>query len=954
MAQKITAILEVKDKGSVEIKQFGKTVKKEFDKSAKSVDKFKRSTDSATKSLESSIKQLALLTAATAGVTKLAKSFITTARETENFKVRLKVLLGSVEESNRLFKSMNEYASQVPFTFQDIMTSATQLAGVLGGSVNEVNKWIPLIGDLAAATGLSIRQTTEQVSRMLSAGAASADLFRERGVLAMLGFTAGVSYSVEETRRKLFEAWNSSTSMFKGATQEMANTWDGLMSMISDQWTKIMQNIADAGVFDALKDSLRVILELTGNVAVESEKAGSGFEKVAESIRAVNSFVRENKELLSGIIEILSLIAIVWIGGKILSALKLVIAAVSKLSLGFRTIFLFFKSIPKEITAIHRGTLTIGTVLINWKTLLSHIMTYFKLIRLSVYYLVYKLLAELVSTMLEAKKVTGDYFDVWDIGVRKIGSLWEHVRHLFSVGLINLLKGIEQTLDILLYKPLEAFIQKLINDLNYVISLLNKLPGVSIDQVGEYRQSTLADYTQADKLIEAEAKRHAEALKQIQEDYLQSPTGRLSQVRGVARSIVGDIRGKTDGTDNGGGGGDVNPQVLEKQKDAIRKMQEEISRIKNDARTHDLEMLKQWYEEQKALLQGHTEGMLTLEEAYRMKRMEIIGSHASLEQEEHTKALEESLKANEEWAEQAIKIQEDYQEMYETVTEKIKTSDMDKYEKAIYLAKKEYQEKIKLLKKWLDAAAISNKEYVDMSKKLYEQLAKDLKAIDDERIEDMTKKWKEAGKAIDETMSQSLADVLTGTKSWSDAMMEILNQVIAKLIELGTQQLMISAGMSAPSGGDSGGGLFGGLFGAVGGAVGGLFGGGDMWMGSDGMLGLGFKHGGITPKIPGAADGNVFNGPTSGYPVMMHGNEAVIPLKSGKVPVQLQGSGGNTNNFSIVVNNNNSGKGDGMSEQDSMKQAKDIKRQMELMVKEVIRNERRPGGQLNSPNLRTA
>jgi GH24 family phage-related lysozyme (muramidase) len=36
-----------------------------------------------------------------------------------------------------------------------------------------------------------------------------------------------------------------------------------------------------------------------------------------------------------------------------------------------------------------------------------------------------------------------------------------------------------------------------------------------------------------------------------------------------------------------------------------------------------------------------------------------------------------------------------------------------------------------------------------------------------------------------------------------------------------------------------------------------------------------------------ARDGGVFNGPTSGYPATLHGNEAVIPLKNGSVPVSM-------------------------------------------------------------------
>ena len=108
-----------------------------------------------------------------------------------------------------------------------------------------------MIGDLAAASGLSIQETASQVIRMYSAGAASADMFRERGVLAMMGFTAGVKYSAEETQKMMFEAWNSVDSKFRGVTKELSKTWSGTMSMFSDHWFQFRLMVMDSGPFPA-------------------------------------------------------------------------------------------------------------------------------------------------------------------------------------------------------------------------------------------------------------------------------------------------------------------------------------------------------------------------------------------------------------------------------------------------------------------------------------------------------------------------------------------------------------------------------------------------------------------------------------------------------------------------------------------------------------------------------
>lgn len=216
------------------------------------------------------------------GIGYTVKSFIDAASTAENYQLRLKILLGSVEEGNRLFQNMSKYAAQVPFEFQKIMGAATSLSGVMKGGVDEVSKWMPLIGDLAAATGLGIEETTSQVIRMYSAGAASADLFRERGVLAMLGFQAGVSYSAEETRKMLMEAWESPTSKFKGATEEMKNSWTGLTSMASDAWNQFERLVMNTGIFNFMK---------------------AGLNEITESLKEINKVIEDPKGFWKSYIE---------------------------------------------------------------------------------------------------------------------------------------------------------------------------------------------------------------------------------------------------------------------------------------------------------------------------------------------------------------------------------------------------------------------------------------------------------------------------------------------------------------------------------------------------------------------------------------------------------------------------------------------------------------------------
>jgi len=243
---------------------------------------------------------------------KLGKTFLQAATTTEGFQLRLQTLLGSVSEGNRMFKEMAEFAGTVPFELEQIMESATNLAGIMEGGVDEVREWMPLIADLAAATGMQINETTEQIQRMLSAGAASADRFREKGVLAMLGFQAGVSYSAEETSRMLQEAWKDPESKFAGATEAMAKSWEGMISMLGDTWFAFRTMVMDAGVFDFMKAGLKTVMDLVNRLRSDGRLA-----QWANDIgkAAVNSF-GQMIEVVGVSIDVFNALRKVWIGLK--------------------------------------------------------------------------------------------------------------------------------------------------------------------------------------------------------------------------------------------------------------------------------------------------------------------------------------------------------------------------------------------------------------------------------------------------------------------------------------------------------------------------------------------------------------------------------------------------------------------------------------------------------------
>jgi hypothetical protein len=92
----------------------------------------------------------------------------------------------------------------------------------------------------------------------MSAGISAADLFRDKGVKDMLGFKAGATVSIEETAAA-FDRVFGKGGKFDGATDELANTFEGTLSMLGDSFFNLKRSILDAGFFDELKIQFKIL-----------------------------------------------------------------------------------------------------------------------------------------------------------------------------------------------------------------------------------------------------------------------------------------------------------------------------------------------------------------------------------------------------------------------------------------------------------------------------------------------------------------------------------------------------------------------------------------------------------------------------------------------------------------------------------------------------------------------
>ena len=227
------------------------------------------------------------------------KSFVDVGKQVESLRIRLKFLFGSVEEGAKAFDTMSKFASKVPFSLEQIQAGAGNLA-IVSKDADELAKMLEITGNVASVTGLDFRTTAEQIQRSFSAGIASAEIFRERGVRDLLGFKAGATVTAEETA-EAFEKVFGNNGRLAGATKDLAKTLEGTLSMVGDKYFAFQKTVAEA-FFVGLKQEFGALdkaLQENEDVIQKVAKAiGKGLSDAVILAGRAIGFLHENFETI--------------------------------------------------------------------------------------------------------------------------------------------------------------------------------------------------------------------------------------------------------------------------------------------------------------------------------------------------------------------------------------------------------------------------------------------------------------------------------------------------------------------------------------------------------------------------------------------------------------------------------------------------------------------------------
>ena len=214
----------------------------------------------------------------------------------------------------------------------------------------------------------------------------------------------------------------------------------------------------------------------------------------------------------------------------------------------------------------------------------------------------------------------------------------------------------------------------------------------------------------------------------------------------------------------------------------------------------------------------------------------------------------------------------------------------------------------------------------------------ELQDIAIQKLKDEGNQMLQFGLQVSDTLEGSLSNaflaMIDGSKSASEAMKDFAKNVLASMAQIAANQLAAQ------------------ILTGIGGFFTGPAGGATIQMSQPTMVA---RRGGLFENAPGYrngkmpgmySEGGIAKGRQAGYPAILHGTEAVVPLPNGnKIPVEMKGGGGDQNN--IVINVSSEGNTSAGGTGSSVSQQKEVGKALAAAVQKELIKQKRPGGLLS-------
>lgn len=196
-----------------------------------------------------------------------------TASAFERYETILETIEGSSQKARQSMSWVNDFAAETPFQLDEVVASFVKLRT---RGLNPTSGLLRTLGDTAAAMGVSVDQAVEAVADAMTG---EFERLKELGITQRTQGNKTMFEYVKngETVRKVVDRRNKQmivstlqsiwNEQYGGAMNKLSSKWDGMISNLSDQWTRFANMIMASGVFEWMKDRLAAALERINKLA---------------------------------------------------------------------------------------------------------------------------------------------------------------------------------------------------------------------------------------------------------------------------------------------------------------------------------------------------------------------------------------------------------------------------------------------------------------------------------------------------------------------------------------------------------------------------------------------------------------------------------------------------------------------------------------------------------------
>jgi hypothetical protein len=222
--------------------------------------------------------------AAFKGFVNLAADAVKASAAFETYGVTLRALLGSQQEANLALDNFVALSAKTPFAVNQIVSGATTLAAAALGNREKLEDLTQTAANLAAVTGLSFQEAASNLSRSLTAGIGAADLFREKGVRALIESIQGIPDATKLSTKDMDKAFKEifgAGGTFGSAAENLSNTLSGALSNIGDAASVLQVKIGDAFAPAVINAAKQVFIPFLTSLSKSVDDNAGAFEDLA-------------------------------------------------------------------------------------------------------------------------------------------------------------------------------------------------------------------------------------------------------------------------------------------------------------------------------------------------------------------------------------------------------------------------------------------------------------------------------------------------------------------------------------------------------------------------------------------------------------------------------------------------------------------------------------------------